>query len=108
MEKQILELLLNLKSEFTEMKSDMTSMKSDMTSMKSEITEIKSEMSNMKTDMADFKNEMHDRFDHVDAKLEGVGHQFELTNEARINDIAFLNEKVTRIEKDVYILKNKN
>lgn len=87
MEKQILELLLSLKSEMTEMKSEMTS---------------------MKTDMTDFKNEMHDRFDRIDAKLEEVGHQFELTNEARIHDMAFLNEKVNRLEKDVYILKNKN
>ena len=33
--------------------------------------------------MNEFKSEMHNRFDKVEVKLEGIGGQFELTNESK-------------------------
>lgn len=79
----------------------LTDMQADMKSMNTEIKSMKTEMKSMKT-------EMHNRFDTVDAKLEGVGGQFELTNESRINEVDFIVDKVNKMEKEIYILKNKS
>ncbi|MDT8858937.1 hypothetical protein N0O92_01755 [Alkalihalobacillus sp. MEB130] len=94
MDKQILDLL-------KEMSKEMKSMKLDM-------TDLKSEMKNMKSDVYDLKLDMHNRFDTIEAKLEGVGGQFELMNESRIIDVDFIADKVNKMEKELYILKNKN
>jgi hypothetical protein len=51
---------------------------------------------------------MHNRFDKVDAKLEGVGSQFELTNESRIVDVDFIVDKVNKLEKEIYLIRSKN
>ena len=56
----------------------------------------------------EFKSEMHNRFDKVEAKLEGIGGQFELTNESRMDDFDFVADKVNKLEKEIYILKSKN
>ncbi|GAA0485914.1 hypothetical protein GCM10008986_09060 [Salinibacillus aidingensis] len=58
--------------------------------------------------MHEFKSAVRNRFDSVDAILKGLGSQFELTNEARINDVNFIVDKVHKIEKELYILKNKD
>ncbi|WP_228275752.1 hypothetical protein [Gracilibacillus oryzae] len=44
------------------------------------LTEMNKEIKSMRTDVNDLKTEMHNRFDTIEAKLEGVGGQFELTN----------------------------
>ncbi|SFE00054.1 hypothetical protein SAMN05216238_10720 [Lentibacillus persicus] len=62
------------------------------------LTEVNKEMKSM-------KSEMHSRFDTIEAKLEG---QFELTNESRINEMDFIVDKVNKMEKEIYILKNRN
>ncbi|WP_209121176.1 hypothetical protein [Alkalihalobacillus sp. BA299] len=51
------------------------------------LTGVSKEIKSMKSDIYDLKSEMHNRFDTIEAKLEGVGGQFELTNESRITDI---------------------
>lgn len=38
----------------------------------------------------------------------GVGNQFELTNEQRINEFEFIADKVNKLEKEIYFLKTKN
>ena len=92
MDKQILELLTEMNKELKDLKLDMNRRIEDC--VKSEISE--------------FKSEMHNRFDTVDAKLEGIGGQFELTNESRIDDFDFISDKVNKLEKEIYILKSKN
>ncbi|WP_188455360.1 hypothetical protein [Virgibacillus oceani] len=72
------------------------------------LTEINKEMKSMKSDIHSLKSEMHNRFDTVEAKLEGIGGQFELTNESRINEMDFIVDKVNKMEKELYILKNRN
>lgn len=72
------------------------------------LTEIQLEMKSMKTEMSNMKSEMHNRFDSIDTKLEGVGGQFELTNASRMNEVDFIVDKVNKIEKEVYILKNRH
>ena len=62
----------------------------------------------MNKDLKNLKSEMHNRFDKVDAKLEGIGGQFELTNESRIDDFDFIADKVNKLEKEIYIIKSKN
>jgi SMC interacting uncharacterized protein involved in chromosome segregation len=94
MEKQILDLLREMSTEMKGMKSDINEVKSDINQVKSDINEVKSEM--------------HHRFDVIEAKLEGVGGQFELTNESRITEVDFITDKVNKLEKEVYILKNKS
>ncbi|WP_078427494.1 hypothetical protein [Alkalihalobacterium alkalinitrilicum] len=94
MDKQILDLL--------------TEMSKEMKSMKSGIFDFKTEMKSIKSDIYNFKSEMHNRFDTIEAKLEGVGGQFELTNESRIIDVDFIADKVSKLERELYILKNKN
>nr|WP_246628980.1 hypothetical protein [Mesobacillus maritimus] len=66
------------------------------------------EIKSMKTDVNDLKTEMHNRFDTIEAKLDGVGGQFELTNESRIIDVDFIADKVNKLERELYILKNKS
>lgn len=72
------------------------------------LLEMNKEMKSMKSDIHSLKSEMHNRFDTIEAKLEGVGGQFELTNESRINEVDFIIDKVNKLEKDLYILKNRN
>ncbi|WP_169819255.1 hypothetical protein [Anaerobacillus arseniciselenatis] len=50
------------------------------------------EFQEMKTEINNLRSEMHCRFDNVDAKLEGIGLQFELTNDSRINDVGFITQ----------------
>ncbi|ASK62385.1 hypothetical protein CFK37_09560 [Virgibacillus phasianinus] len=72
------------------------------------LTEMNNEMKGMKSDIHSLRSEMHNRFDTIEAKLEGVGNQFELTNESRINERDFISSKMSKMEKELYILKNKN
>jgi len=72
------------------------------------LTEMNKEIKSMKTDVNDLKTEMHNRFDTIEAKLDGVGGQFELTNESRIIDVDFIADKVNKLERELYILKNKS
>ncbi|MBR7553641.1 hypothetical protein ACFFJI_11655 [Allobacillus sp. GCM10007491] len=65
-------------------------------------------LTEMNKEMKSMKSEMHSRFDSIEAKLEGVGNQFELTNESRINEMDFIVDKVNKMEKELYILKTKN
>ena len=66
------------------------------------------ELKSVKSEMNQFKSEMHNRFDKVEVKLEGIGGQFELTNESRMDDFDFIADKVNKLEKEIYILKSKN
>ncbi|MFD2760207.1 hypothetical protein [Lentibacillus juripiscarius] len=72
------------------------------------LTEINKGMKSMQSDIHSLKSEMHNRFDTIETKLEGVGGQFELTNESGINEMDFIVDKVNKMEKELYILKNKN
>ncbi|MCT8137857.1 hypothetical protein H1D32_08880 [Anaerobacillus sp. CMMVII] len=73
------------------------------------LTKMNREFQEMKTDIHNLRSEMHGRFDNVDSKIEGIGLQFELTNESRINDVVFITDKVNKLEKEVFIIKtNKN
>lgn len=72
------------------------------------LTKMNDEMREMKSNVNELKSEMHFRFDAVDAKLEGIGQQFELTNESRIHDVGFISDKVNKLEKELYILKTSN
>ena len=76
------------------------------------LTEMNQELKNLKLDMnkelKSLKSEMHNRFDKVEVKLEGIGGQFELTNESRMDDFDFIADKVNKLEKEIYILKSKN
>jgi chromosome segregation ATPase len=105
--------LKSLKSDMNELKSlksdmnDLKSLKSDMNelkSLKSDMNELKS----LKSDMNEFKTEMHNRFDKVEARLKGIGGQFELTNEPRIDEFDFIADKVNKLEKEIYLLKSRN
>jgi hypothetical protein len=58
------------------------------------LTEMNKEIKSMKTDVNNLKTEMHIRFDTIEAKLEGVGGKFELTNESSIIDVDFIADKV--------------
>lgn len=95
-------------AQLTEINKELKSLKNDMTELKSlklDINEIKSlkldmkELKSLKLDMKELKTEMHNRFDKVEAKLEGVGGQFEITNDSRIDDFDFVADKVRRINK---------
>ncbi|MFA1819322.1 hypothetical protein ACDX78_03790 [Virgibacillus oceani] len=97
---QILDLLTEMNAEMKSMKTDVQSLNTEMKSMKSEVHSLNSEMKTM-------KSEMHDRFDTIEAKLEGVPNQLELTTEARINEGDFIVDKVNKMEKEIYVLKNK-
>lgn len=79
-----------------------------LTEMNKELKSMNIDMHEFKTDMQEFKTEMHHRFDKVEAKLEGVGGQFELTNESRIDEFDFINDKVNKLEKEIYFLRSKN
>lgn len=96
------EKILNLLSE---MNRDLKNMKLDMTQFK---TDVNKDLKSLKIDMTQFKTEMHNRFDKIDAKLDGVGSQFELTNEQRMNEYEFIADKVNKLEKEIYFLKTKN
>jgi polyhydroxyalkanoate synthesis regulator phasin len=70
-----------------------------------QILELLTEMSR---EIKSMKSEMHSRFDTIERKLEGVGGQFELTNESRITDVDFIADKVNKLERELYMLKNKS
>ena len=136
MEKQIIDILTEMRKEITELKSgmdnlntDMTTVKSgmdilntdmstvksgmdnlntDMTTVKSGMDNLNSDMTNVKSGMGNLRSEMHGRFDSVEAKLQGIGNQFELTAESRITETSFISDKVNKMEKEIYYLKTKN
>lgn len=72
------------------------------------LTEMSKEMKGMNSEISQLKSEMHNRFDTIEAKLVGVGGQFELTTESRIVDVDFIADKVNKLEKELYMLKSKN
>jgi hypothetical protein len=72
------------------------------------LTVMSKDMKSIKSEIHDLKLEMHNRFDSIEAKLEGVGGQFELTNESRIVDVDFIADKVNKLERELYILKTKS
>ncbi|PAV30864.1 hypothetical protein CIL05_03855 [Virgibacillus profundi] len=72
------------------------------------LTEMNYEMKSMKTEIHSLKSEMHHRFDTIEAKLEGSGGQFEITNDLRINEMDFIDDKIHKMEKELFILKNKH
>ena len=103
------EMNTGFKSVRSEMNTGFKSVRSEMnTEFKSVRSEMNTEFLSMKSDTSEFKSEMHNRFDKVDAKLEGIGGQFELTNESRIDDFDFIADKVNKLEKELYIIKSKN
>lgn len=53
-------------------------------------------------------DDLDQRFDKVDAKLDGVGLQFEQTYESILEDVDFMTTKVNKLEKEIFIIKNKN
>ena len=122
LEKQIIDILTEMRKEITELKSgmdnlttDMTTVKSgmdnlntDMTTVKSGMDNLNSDMTNVKSGMGNLRSEMHGRFDSVEAKLQGIGNQFELTAESRITETGFISDKVNKMEKEIYYLKTKN
>jgi hypothetical protein len=67
MDNKILELLVEMNNELKTLKLDMTNLRSEMNT----------EFWSMKSEVSEFKSEMHNRFDTVNAKLEGIGGQFE-------------------------------
>jgi hypothetical protein len=48
---------------------------------------------------------VNERLSRIEAKLEGAGYQFESVNESRIDDVAFLLDKVNKLERELYRLK---
>ena len=69
-----------------------------MKDMKKDINKLK----DIKSDINELKVEMHTWFDTIQARLEGVFGQFELTTESRINEIDFIADKVNKLEKELY------
>ncbi|CAM5214178.1 hypothetical protein UACE39S_05477 [Ureibacillus acetophenoni] len=57
-------------------------------------------------DIKQIKTEMNTRFNAVVSKLEDIREHFELTNEARVKDVGFIEYKVNRLEKEIYLIKN--
>ncbi|KUP04195.1 hypothetical protein Q73_13780 [Bacillus coahuilensis m2-6] len=78
-----------------------------MQEVKNDVQGLKTDVQAITSDMEELKSEMHDRFDKVDAKLVGVGNQFEFTNESRIVEDGFISDKVNKLEKEIYLIKNK-
>lgn len=114
-DKQIIDLLSKMNEEMHQIQSNIQSIQTDMQNMKSDIQSIQTDTENMKlniqglnTEIKNVKLDMHQRFDKVDGKLSGIGEQFVLTNEARINDVEFIHDKVNKLEKEIFILKNKS
>ncbi|WP_163970375.1 hypothetical protein [Oceanobacillus halotolerans] len=68
------------------------------------LREMSTEMKSMKSNINELKLEMHIRFDTIEAKLEGVGRQFELINESII-EVDFIADKVNKLEKELCVLK---
>lgn len=66
MEKQILDLLIDMKTDMTELKKEM---KTDMAGLKKE---IKNDIEELKKEIICVKKDMSDRFDVVDIKLNAV------------------------------------
>ncbi|WP_235988972.1 hypothetical protein [Aquibacillus kalidii] len=94
-----------MKKDMENQKEFNNTMKKDMDYQKNAVWEFKVEM---KGQLDNLSTDMHDRFDCIEGKLDGIGNQFELTNESRMNEVGFITDKVNRLEKDVYFLKNKS
>jgi len=102
----------NLKLETKESNTEIHNLKLEMKESNTEIHNLKLEVQksnieihNLKLDTKEFKTEMHNRFDKLEAKLDGVGDQFERTNESRIDEFEFIADKVNKLEKEIYFLK---
>ncbi|MBM7540994.1 hypothetical protein [Amphibacillus cookii] len=52
-------------------------------------------------------NSIDAKLEVVDMKLDGIGNQFELITESRISEFGFVMEKVNKLEKELFLLKQK-
>ena len=105
MDEKILELLAEMNKELKGLKLEMKESNTEIHNLKLEVQKSNIEIHNLKLDTKEFKTEMHNRFDKLEAKLDGVGDQFERTNESRIDEFEFIADKVNKLEKEIYFLK---
>lgn len=78
--------------------------------MKTDIQGLKTEMKGVKTDIQDIKTEMHERFDAVDTKLNGVGHQFEELSKNTVQfredikkELKYITYKIHALDREVFM-----
>jgi archaellum component FlaC len=129
MEEKMLKLLSEMNQEMKRFRNDLNSFKDGMTSFQSDVYQ-RFDGIDQRFDGIDYRlNGMDQRFDNMDrrfdnmdqrfdgidqrfdrveAKLDGIGHQFEQTNESRLQDVDFITTKVNKLEKEIFIIKSKN
>ena len=80
MEEKILNVLVNLQSDFCDMKNDISEIKKDVSGMKVEINEMKQDISGMKVEINEMKQDikgLHVRMDALETKVDEIDKKHE-------------------------------
>lgn len=82
--------------------------------MNQDIAKMNQDIAKMNQDMKEGFKGVNVRLDKIESKLDGVGGQFEILSSYKIeldenvnDEIDFISDKVTRLEKEVFRMKHK-
>lgn len=123
MEKQILEILMDLQKGLTAVSNDLTGVKNDLTGVKNELSDVKSglagvenELSNVKSDLTGVqkdlkvvKTDIKDIKETVNrieiSQTEDVIGILKVNKKKTDFEVDYLNNRVTEMDKRIYILE---
>ncbi|PFA63042.1 hypothetical protein CN378_18565 [Bacillus sp. AFS015802] len=111
MEKQILEILLDLKSEMKEFRSELQTTQADVRSMSSDLKETQADVrkisSDLKTTQDDVK-EIKETVNRIEAsQTEDIIAMLKVTRQSIESEFHYTNTRLTDIDKRVFNLENR-
>lgn len=105
MEKQILEILMELQKGLTVVSDDITEMKSRLGNVENELSLMKNDLMEVKTDVQEIKETVN-RIEI--SQNEDVIAILKVTKKNTELEFAYLNNRVTEMDKRIYILEQNN
>ncbi|MCR8847999.1 hypothetical protein NQ095_06230 [Rossellomorea sp. SC111] len=104
MEKQILEILLDLRGEMKEVRSDMKEFRSELMTTQADVRSIRSDLKQTQADVKNIKATV----DRIEAsQTEDVLALIKVTKQTIDSEFHYVNAKTTDIDKRVFNLENR-
>jgi chromosome segregation ATPase len=109
MEKQILEILLDMQKGLTDVKNDLSEVKNELTGVKGEITGLKSELTGVQKDLSEVKTDIKEIKETVNrieiSQTEDVIGILKMTKKKTDFEVDYLNNRLTEMDKRIYVLE---
>lgn len=116
MEKQIIEILMGMQKDLTDVKSDMANVKEDVSTLKADMTNVKEDISALNGNVtnlqkslvvvqADIK-EVKATVERIEAaQTEDVIGILKVSNKKTDFEVEYLNNRITEMDKRLYVLE---